>query len=71
MDYAARRDALTRAMSDVDVVALVPGANMKYFTGLNFHLSERPIIALISGDQLSFIVPELEVPQIKVPMKPL
>jgi Xaa-Pro dipeptidase len=65
MDYAARREALTRAMSDVDVVALVPGANMKYFTGLNFHLSERPIVALISGDQLSFIVPELEVPQIK------
>lgn len=66
MDYTARRATLTRVMSDIDVVALVPGANMKYFTGLNYHLSERPIVALISGDQLSMIVPELEVPQIKV-----
>ncbi len=49
MDYTARRATLTRVMSDIDVVALVPGANMKYFTGLNYHLSERPIVALISG----------------------
>lgn len=66
MDYAARRATLTQAMSDVDVVAIVPGANMIYFTGLNYHLSERPIVALISGDQLSMIVPELEVTQIAV-----
>jgi Xaa-Pro dipeptidase len=65
MDYAARRAVLAEAMSDVDVVALVPGANMKYFTGLNYHLSERPIVALIGGDQLSLIVPELEVPQVQ------
>lgn len=65
MDYNARRAALAQAMSDVDVIALVPGANMKYYTGLNYHLSERPIVALIAGDQLSMIVPELEVPQIK------
>lgn len=66
MDYAARRATLTQQINDVDVVALVPGANMKYYTGLNYHLSERPIIALIEGDQLSMIVPTLEVPQIQV-----
>lgn len=27
-------------------VAIMPGANMQYFTGLSFHLSERPTLAL-------------------------
>jgi Xaa-Pro dipeptidase len=63
MDYAQRREKLA-SLGDVDVVALVPGANMTYYTGLHYHLSERPIIALIAGDQLSLIVPELEVPQV-------
>ncbi len=30
----------------VDYVALVPGPNLIYFTGLHMHLSERPILAL-------------------------
>lgn len=63
MDYAARRHNLKR-FTQADAIALVPGANMVYFTGLHFHLSERPIIALIQGDDLAFILPELEAPQI-------
>jgi len=51
--------------SEADVVALIPGANMVYFTGLHFHLMERPIIALLSRDGLAFIIPELEVPMVK------
>lgn len=61
--YLARREKL-KQLDEADVIAIVPGANMEYFTGLHYHLSERPIIALFSGDELSFIVPELEVPQI-------
>jgi Xaa-Pro dipeptidase len=65
MDFKTRQDRL-RAVPGVDAVALVPGANMRYFTGLNLHLSERPIIALFTpvGD-LAVIIPELEVPQLQ------
>jgi Xaa-Pro dipeptidase len=56
------------ASVDADVVALVPGANMVYFTGLHFHLSERPTIALVSQDGLAFILPELE--QAKLTQRP-
>lgn len=63
IDYAARMEKLL-ATSGADVVALVPGANMVYFTGLHFHLSERPIIAFISGEGLALIVPELEQPKL-------
>ncbi|HUV88768.1 MAG TPA: aminopeptidase P family N-terminal domain-containing protein, partial [Anaerolineae bacterium] len=34
----------------LDVVALVPGPNLFYLTGLSFHLSERPIVALFPVD---------------------
>jgi Xaa-Pro dipeptidase len=36
--------ASARAAS-VDCVALMPGPNMVYLTGLHFHLSERPVLA--------------------------
>lgn len=60
MDYAARQAKLIGIMG-VDAVAIVPGANMVYFTGLHFHLSERPTIAIFSEKGLTFIIPELEV----------
>ncbi|QPC84722.1 aminopeptidase P family protein [Phototrophicus methaneseepsis] len=66
-DYQARMQALIASV-DADVVALVPGANMVYFTGLHFHLSERPTIAFLSKDGLSLIVPELE--QAKITQRP-
>ena len=66
VDYKARADKLRElAGSKADVVALVPGANMVYFTGLHFHLSERPIIAMFNTDgDLAFIIPELEMPKL-------
>lgn len=65
VDYKARQDRL-RAIAGVDAVAIVPGANMRYFTGLNLHLSERPIIALFTPDgDFSIILPALEVPQLQ------
>jgi Xaa-Pro dipeptidase len=63
IDYQARITAL-QGIAGVDAVALVPGANMHYFTGLHYHLSERPIIALVTAEGLSFIVPRLEVPSL-------
>ena len=64
MDYLARLDALLE-QSQADVVAIVPGENMVYFTGLHFHLSERPIVALYGQQGLSFIIPELEVAKLE------
>ncbi len=34
----------------LDWVAVVPGANMIYFTGLHMHLSERPTVAFFPAD---------------------
>ncbi|MGD2142963.1 MAG: Xaa-Pro peptidase family protein [Anaerolineae bacterium] len=46
---------------DLDAVALVPGPNLFYLTGLSFHLSERPIVALFPAEgSPTIIVPELE-----------
>ena len=62
--YIERQEKL-RGVRGVDAVALVPGANLVYFTGLHFHLSERPIVALfMPGGEAAFIVPELELPQL-------
>ena len=64
IDYTARLDNLL-AKSGADLVAFVPGENMVYFTGLHFHLSERPIIGLYSAQGLSFIIPELETAKLE------
>jgi Xaa-Pro dipeptidase len=60
-DYEARITRLI-ALTGVDAVAIVPGANMAYFTGVHMHLSERPTIVLFSDTGRAVIVPELEVP---------
>jgi len=67
INYNERLEKLI-AQAEVDVVALVPGANMVYFTGLYYHLSERPTIALLSKDGLAVITPELEA--IKLAQRP-
>jgi Xaa-Pro dipeptidase len=52
-------DAL--AGSDFDALAITPGPTMLYLTGLHFHVSERPIVALIFPDRPAMIIlPELE-----------
>ncbi len=62
-DYKGRLDAL-RALNNVDAVIIVPGSNLEYFTGLHYHLSERPILAILTADGLSLVVPRLEVPSL-------
>nr|NIV28017.1 aminopeptidase P family protein [Anaerolineae bacterium] len=34
-----------------DALALVPGPNLFYLTGLSFHLSERPVVVLVPVDR--------------------
>jgi len=47
----------------VSCVALMPGANLHYFTGLAAHLSERPMLAFVpSTGQLAVLLPQLEAP---------
>ena len=64
IDYQKRLETLLAA-SQADTIALAPGENMVYFTGLRFHLSERPVIALYNERGLSFIIPELEVAKLE------
>lgn len=58
------RQAGVRRLAGVDAVVLVPGANLRYFTGLDLHLSERPILAFLDDKGLALVLPELEVPQL-------
>ena len=64
IDYSARLEGLLQR-SGADVIAFAPGENMVYFTGLHFHLSERPILGLYRQQGLSFIIPELEVAKLE------
>lgn len=65
-DYAARLTALRRAIIErgADAAVLVPGTNMHYFTGLEFHLSERPILAFITPAAVGVVIPRLELPKL-------
>ena len=64
INYQERLDNLLE-QSGADTVAMVPGENMVYFSGLHFHLSERPIVALYNRQGMSFIIPELEVAKLE------
>jgi Xaa-Pro dipeptidase len=47
----------------IDFVALVPGANLRYFSGLTTHLSERPTVAFVPQEGMpALLLPELEAP---------
>ncbi len=46
---------------DVDCLALVPGANLYYLTGLSFHLMERPLVGFFPAEGMpAFALPALE-----------
>ena len=48
--------------SDLDLVAIVPGANFRYLTGGNFHLMERPTVLFLKKDSKPVVIlPFLEV----------
>ncbi|MDP1544756.1 MAG: aminopeptidase P family N-terminal domain-containing protein, partial [Anaerolineales bacterium] len=59
-----RLDKLTASLrtSDLDAVILNPGPTLKYLSGVNFHLMERPVVLFVAPDQDPVLVlPELEL----------
>ena len=49
-----------------DAVVLVPGPNLFYLTGLSFHLSERPILAVFPVDgPPAIVLPALEAAKVE------
>lgn len=49
------------AAAGVDAIALIPGAHLQFITGLDFHLMERPVIALfVPGRDPVAVLPALE-----------
>ena len=52
------------AENSLEFVAIVPGPNMFYLTGCEFHLSERPVVLFIGQEKAIFVLPELELPKI-------
>lgn len=61
--YGKRQSSLSQALlsENLDAMTLNPGASLVYLTGLHFHLSERPVVAIFSPEQpVRLILPELE-----------
>jgi Xaa-Pro dipeptidase len=54
------------AEHQLDAVALIPGANMQYVTGADFHLMERPLVAFFrrEGDPVA-VVPSFEAERLR------
>ncbi|MCC6260687.1 MAG: aminopeptidase P family protein [Anaerolineales bacterium] len=51
--------------SGLSAVALNPGPTLKYLTGVDFHLMERPVVLLVAPNQDPVLVlPELELPKV-------
>jgi len=49
------------SQSDIQAIALNPGPDLKYITGLDFHIMERPILGIFpASGNLSIVLPELE-----------
>jgi Xaa-Pro dipeptidase len=61
--YPQRLERLQKVLQDrqIDCLAVVPGANMRYLTGIDFHLMERPTVLFIPAQsQPLFVLPTLE-----------
>jgi Xaa-Pro dipeptidase len=64
-NYLRRLERLAHAQQEqqVDILAIVPGANLRYLTGLEMRLSERVTLALFTpGRDPVFLLPVLEAP---------
>ncbi len=63
MPDTSRLDGLKvlAAREGLSAVAIMPGPNMRYLTGLEFHLSERPVLAVLPREGTpAMLVPSLE-----------
>ncbi len=66
MDYQSRLDNLKKRLRQegIDVLALIPGANLTYITGMVKELSERPFVLFVNSSEStppSVLLPHLEV----------
>ncbi|HEX32673.1 MAG TPA: hypothetical protein ENF88_03140, partial [Candidatus Acetothermia bacterium] len=66
MDYQARLDGLKKRLREqgIDVLALLPGANLTYLTGTAKEQSERPLVFFLSSSpsaRPTVLLPHLEV----------
>ncbi len=72
--YAARLNILRQIAADagLDAILLLPGRNLIYLTGQQFHLMERPTVGIFprAGDPV-IILPALEVAKFATPPYPL
>ncbi len=62
-DVIHRQEQLYASLVEekIDALILNPGSSLLYFTGVHFHLSERPILVIFSINRPpTFIIPELE-----------
>ncbi len=65
----SRLDKLTASLPTfgLDAVVLNPGPTLKYLTGLNFHLMERPVVLMVApGQDPVIVLPELELPKVNL-----
>ena len=61
--FPARQARLAGVLqaAGLDALALNPGPSLTYFTGLSFHLMERPVVAVFTpGNPVCLVIPELE-----------
>jgi Xaa-Pro dipeptidase len=61
--FADRLQKLSASLpaAGLDAVALNPGTNLAYLTGLHFHLMERPVVFLLApGAEPVIVLPDLE-----------
>lgn len=66
-NYGDRQKLLAETLEqyNLNALALNPGPSLPYFTGLSFHMSERPVVVFFSSDNAPIIVlPELEAPKL-------
>lgn len=62
--FGGRLDLVRQQLREkgVDCLALVPGSNLRYLTGMHFHLMERALIVLIPVDaEPALVLPALDV----------
>jgi len=67
-NYERRLEQLSEQLKlyGLDYLALVPGANLTYFTGWTISLSERPTVAFFPSDgRPAIVLPGLEAPHAK------
>jgi len=63
-----RHKKLAQAIKEAGLAGMVlnPGPSLTYFTGLHFHLSERPVVGLFTPDTSPVLVlPELEAAKVE------